>query len=55
MKKIKGNQKKSMAIIFLAILCFISAILGVLFALNHIFSKAQHEQKWKEYDECGIF
>ena len=55
MKKKKIKQKNSIVVIFLAILCFISAVLGVFFALSHIFSKAQHDQKWKEYDECGIF
>ena len=28
---------------------------GAFFALNRIVSKWQHEKKWRDYDDCGLF
>lgn len=55
MKKIKFSKKHPLVSLILIIFCFVSALLGVLFALGNVFAKSQHEKKWSEYDECGIF
>ena len=55
MSKCKTFKKFPLGVLILVIFCFISTVLGVLFALGNFFAKVEHEKKWSEYDECGIF
>ena len=55
MKKFNIKGKGPLTSLILIIFCFVSIFFGVLFALGQIFAKVQHEKKWSEYDECGIF
>ena len=55
MSRFKFFKKFPLGVLFLGIFCFISMLLGVLFALGNFFAKVEHEKKWSEYDECGIF
>lgn len=55
MKKFKIQKKNPFMALVLILFCFVSVVFGVLFALGQIFSRVQHEKKWSEYDECGIF
>ena len=55
MKRFKLFKKSPLAISILVVFCCVSTVLGVLFALGNFFAKVEHEKKWSEYDECGIF
>lgn len=55
MRRFNIKRRGPLTGLILIIFCFISVFLGVLFALSQIFAKVQHEKKWSEYDECGIF
>ena len=45
----------NMVSLILVIFCFVSAAVGIFFALNRVFANIEHDKKWQEYDECGIF
>ena len=55
MKDVETRSGCPLITLILVIFCFFSAVFGVFCALWRIFSKIQHEEKWKDYDECGIF
>ena len=54
MEKLKSGRFNLLFRLILFVFCFISAVLGVFFALGHFFARIQHEEKWKDYEECGI-
>ena len=55
MRNIKIKRRCPLISLILIIFCFISVVFGLFFALGHFFARIQHEEKWKDYDECGIF
>lgn len=55
MKTIKEYKKNPLVSLILVIFCFVSAAVGFFFALNRVFANIEHDKKWQEYDECGIF
>lgn len=55
MKKFIVKKKHPILTLALAIFCFISFIFGILFFLTQFLAKAQHNKRWSEYDECGVF